>query len=286
MLPKATCLIPSYNNGKILRWAILSVLQQTVEDLELFIVGDGISEEGRAVAKEFQKSDSRVKFFDNPKGERHGEVHRNRALKEARGQIYCYQSDDDLWLPCHLEHMLELLGEYEFANSLPITISEEGNVDLHLGSLAYEKYRDFFRAGMNFIPLNCMGHTKALYERLPEGWRPGPKKIYSDLNMYQQITDLEDLKAVSGIRPTAIHFPSPDRKTWSKKERYKELEEWFGRLNDSWLESYLQTEAIKVAMRKGLAERLRLAKLKNHCKKIETENMELRERLSELTKPS
>ena len=40
--------------------------------------------------------DERVRFLDFPKGARHGELNRHEALREARGRIVCYLSDDDL----------------------------------------------------------------------------------------------------------------------------------------------------------------------------------------------
>ena len=58
---------------------------------------------------ELTAADPRVRWFDNPKGPRHGELHRHAALQEARGEIVCYLCDDDLWLPDHVERMRALL---------------------------------------------------------------------------------------------------------------------------------------------------------------------------------
>ena len=64
-------------------------------------------------------ADPRVRFFDLPKGERHGERNRHLALAEAAGRIVCYLSDDDLLLPRHVATMLELLEGADFAHGAP-----------------------------------------------------------------------------------------------------------------------------------------------------------------------
>ena len=110
MTLSATVLIPTHNHGPTLRYAAQSALAQNIRDLEVFIVGDGMTEETKRVAVEIQCSDARVRLFDHPKGPRHGEIYRDAALREARGRIVCYLSDDDLWLPLHVETMVALLA--------------------------------------------------------------------------------------------------------------------------------------------------------------------------------
>src|SRR6185437_15846190 len=95
----ATVLIPTHDHGRTLLRSVPSALAQTVSELEVFVVGDGVPDETRELMTELAAADNRVRFFDNPKGERHGEAHRHAALQEARGEIVCYLSDDDVWLP-------------------------------------------------------------------------------------------------------------------------------------------------------------------------------------------
>ena len=60
-----------------------------------------------------------------------------------------------------------------------------------------------------------------LYRRLPAGWRPGPEEMPSDLHMWHQILSVPGCRAVSGTRPTVLHFPSGERKGWSSAERLR-----------------------------------------------------------------
>ena len=91
---------PTHDHGRLLFSAARCALDQTVADLELFIVGDGVPDVTREVVAELD--DERVRFFDNPKAPSRGEVLRRAALAEAGGEIVCYLADDDLWMPHHV----------------------------------------------------------------------------------------------------------------------------------------------------------------------------------------
>src|SRR6266498_4170613 len=99
---KATVILPTHEHSALLPLALRSVQSQTVQELEIFIVGDGVRDSGRKSITRLAKADDRIRFFDYPKAPRQGEANRQVALREARGSIVCYQSDDDLWLPEHV----------------------------------------------------------------------------------------------------------------------------------------------------------------------------------------
>ena len=99
MSVKATVVIPTFDHGPLLEYSLASALRQTVPDIEVFIIGDGVPDVTRQIVARAVRQDPRVRFFDNPKGARRGEAHRHRALAEAKGSIVCYLSDDDLGRP-------------------------------------------------------------------------------------------------------------------------------------------------------------------------------------------
>jgi len=230
---RATVVIPTFNHGPLLEYSLASALAQTVSDIEVFIVGDGVPDVTRTIAAHAQERDARVRFFDNPKGARRGEVHRHRALAHASGDIVCYLADDDLWLPHHVETQLALLAEHDFANTLPLSVYPGD--ELRPGpavDLALPFYREFIVTRGNRIPNSFAAHTLGLYNRLPHGWRPAPAHMHSDHYMWQQILALPGCRAASSQRPTAVNFGSRPRLTMSLDQRGEEMRRWLDMIRD------------------------------------------------------
>jgi GalNAc5-diNAcBac-PP-undecaprenol beta-1,3-glucosyltransferase len=292
----ATVLVPTHDHGPTLLRSVPSALAQTVEDLEVFVVGDGVPDVTREVMAELTASDERVWFFDNPKGPRHGEIHRHQALQQARGEIVCFLSDDDLWLPGHVEQLRALLADADFAHARPLWIDTEGRPHPWLIDLRRPFYRELLLGGENRVPHPCAGHTLELYRRLPVGWRTAPDGTPTDLYMWQQILSLPNCRAVSGSRPTVLHFPSRARNDWSTEQRLTELDSWTSRLSDPALESQLadrllealtvEAEALEesvVGLRTALqdVERDR-ARLDAHLHHVDEERATLSRRLDDL----
>jgi GalNAc5-diNAcBac-PP-undecaprenol beta-1,3-glucosyltransferase len=235
-MPQATVLIPTFNHGRLLLCSGRSALSQTVEDLEIFIIGDGATDETRAAARELAAEDERVRFFDNPKGPRNGELHRHEALvNEARGEVVCYLSDDDLWLPDHVETLLPLLREADFAGAFQVVVLEDGGLKPTATDISLPYYRGLMLSAarrVNRIPLSSGAHTMEMYRRLPHGWRTTPKEYATDLYMWQQFLSIPECRAASARRPTVLQFPSPARRDWSLQERLDEMVRWSEKTTD------------------------------------------------------
>lgn len=253
----ATVVIPTFNHGRTLIYSVGSALDQTVQDIEVFIVGDGVPEVTREIVADLVKKDERVRFFDNPKGPRHGEIYRHQALAEARGRIVCYLSDDDLWLPDHVETLCDLLGEADYAHTLVIQVGGEGRLGALAFDLSYPGEREGVLAGHKGTSLSCMAHTLEMYRRLPFGWRTTPIGMYTDRYMQQQFLAQPSCRAVSSTRPTMVHFKSPERNGWSIDERIAELEEWRRKLAEPEARNRFVYEVLDVVIREQVAMRHR-----------------------------
>ena len=250
MTLQATVLIPTHDHGETLRYAVKSALGQTVQDLEVFIIGDGVPDTAKRVIAELVEQDSRIRFFDHPKHERRGEPYRHAALREACGRIVCYLGDRDIWLPDHVEFMLTLLQDADFANTLPLHVLPGDVLRPFPVDLSSPFYRKMHLFGQNRIPFSCATHTLAMYRRLPHGWRTTPKGLATDLYMFQQFLSQPECRATSGVHPTAITFPSSRRReTWSTAQRLQELERWAQKIADEHSRRLFQVEVLETALR-------------------------------------
>lgn len=229
-MPRATVLTPTFNHGPLLLRSIGSALAQTVQDIEIFVVGDGVDETTREVVRELER-DERVRFFDHAKGPRRGEAYRHAVLRDhARGLVVCYLGDDDLWLPEHVETMERLLERADFAHAPFVMVHANGTVKTWTVDLASQDHRERVFSRLGFFPLSSQAHTMEMYRRLPHGWRTTPEGIATDVYMAQQFLSQPDCRAVSGSRPTYVAFPDGFRGDWTVEQRALELDEWSGKL--------------------------------------------------------
>lgn len=241
MSPRATVVVPTHDHGPTLLRSIPSALAQTVADIEVFVIGDGAPDATREIVARLAKEDDRVRFFDNPKGPRHGEIYRHAALSEASGNIVCYLSDDDLWIPEHVEVMETLLEMADFAHSYIVRVDPDGSIGYTSCDLSIGWFRRRMLDGENFIPLSCGGHTLEMYRRLPFGWRTTPEGLPTDLYMWQQFLSEQGCRAASGTRPTVLQFATADRPEWNMDRRLAELDRWVARMGDQrWREEVLE----------------------------------------------
>ncbi|HTP89386.1 MAG TPA: glycosyltransferase family A protein [Bryobacteraceae bacterium] len=222
----ATIIVPTYDHGPLLRYSVGSALHQTVPDIEVFIVGDGMPGEAREVVDELLRADPRVRFFDHPKGPRHGEIYRHQALAEAKGRIVCYLSDDDLWLPRHVEEMSSLLEEADFAHALANMVLPDSRLHRWVIDLSIPSFQHELIEGRNRIPLSAGAHTLEAYRRLGVEWSSAPLSIPTDLHMWQKFLARSDCRFRAGTIPTVFVFPALDRRHMTLAERISELEEW------------------------------------------------------------
>ena len=230
----ATIVIPTTaGRGPLLPQSIGSVLAQTVTDIEIFIIGDGVDDPTRAVIGAQLRKDPRLRFFDHPKHPRRGEPHRHAALAEARGKIVCYLCDRDLMRPDHVAAMTALLTDADFAHSLILAVVPDGSLrfatTIDLANAADRAWTATTWTVENGIPLSFAAHTLAMYRRLPFGWRTTPDGHFTDIYMWQQILSDRNCRARSGTRPTVLYFPRYWRNDWTAEAKVEELSQWAGK---------------------------------------------------------
>lgn len=254
-MPDATILIPTYRHAELVPFAVRSALGQVGASFELFIVGDGVEDDTRAALEPYL-SDSRVRFFDRPKGERNGERLRHEALQESSGEIVCYLSDDDLLLPWCIATMCDLLARADVAQDLPVNIWPSGELRYYAANLARPEFVEQLAAGSGGGCLTGLAHSRAFYDELPYGWRPAPAGTPSDLYMLQQLVTMPGFRGAMSDRLTTLNFPTPLRSDMTGEERVAELAAWERRLGDPDFPSEL--ERLTGLAARGAAERLKL----------------------------
>lgn len=253
MAPLFTIIIPTHNHGALLRYSVAAVQAQTVQEWELFIIGDGVTPETRQVAQELAAADPRITFLDHPKHPRRGETYRHAVLTtRAQGTYVCYSCDDDLWLPDHLDYMQQLLKTADLAHPLACYIDAAEQVQVRPLDLQLPYYRKLMLEYENRIGLSSMAHTLAYYKRLPYGWRTTPVGQLTDLYMYRQFLAQPDLRVTSGRRATVLNFPDGLRKHYVPGQKLAELKRWSTKIQNPDFAPRLVADLMQAAYRKTL----------------------------------
>ncbi len=239
---RATVIIPTFGNAKFARWAIKSVQQQTVKDIEICIICDGSPEDMISFFKDVAKEDARLKVFVFPKSPRTGEPYRDIIIKQTTGNIICYCGHDDLWLPYHIQEMEKSLKRCWFTHSfhtfinLPETIKNENDLSagIHWINLKDREIIKRMHSGENFFGLTFGAHTRKSYIELQEGWVTTPQKdIPTDLYMWRKFLSAYGNRCKTTMKVTALNFQQTIRKDWSEQERDDELKHYFEKIHDS-----------------------------------------------------
>lgn len=105
-MPEVSIIIPLYNKAPYIGAAIDSVLAQTINDWELWVVDNGSTDGGEAIAREYAERDNRVNLIDCPLRTGGPGAPRNFALNYAMGNWLLFFDADDLLMPNYLEQQL------------------------------------------------------------------------------------------------------------------------------------------------------------------------------------
>ena len=92
---KLSVIIPVHNAEKYIHATLDSVLNQSIQDLEVICVDDASTDSSVSLIKKYQQKDSRILLLQNEKTCFAGAC-RNRGLKEARGEYVHFLDADDI----------------------------------------------------------------------------------------------------------------------------------------------------------------------------------------------
>ncbi len=104
--PKISVIMPVYKVEAQLRRAVDSILAQTFQEFELFLVDDGSPDGSGAICDEYGQSDARVRVIHKENGG--APSARNAAMDVARGKYLYFMDSDDWAEPQMLEDMFAL----------------------------------------------------------------------------------------------------------------------------------------------------------------------------------
>jgi glycosyltransferase involved in cell wall biosynthesis len=128
---RALIFLPTHDHQDRLLEAVKSVHRQAVDDWELVAILDGSLRRTVQIMAEFADRDSRISYVVRPKEPRLGETCRDAVILATDACVITQKTDDNLWLPTHLETMLSLLEDADFGHALLVVATISRRVIAH-----------------------------------------------------------------------------------------------------------------------------------------------------------
>lgn len=136
--PKVSIVIPVYNGSNYLRSAINAALNQTYQNIEVIVVDDGSSDNGKTkrIAESFG---DKIRFFSKQNGGCGSAL--NLGIKNMDGELFSWLSHDDLYLPKKIERQVAKYLQQVNPDSIIFSgyLSKDGN-NRRLGSSLPHRY--------------------------------------------------------------------------------------------------------------------------------------------------
>jgi len=106
-MEKYDVIIPLYNGEKWIDEAIHSVLNQSCKPQKIIVVNDASTDSSVECVSRF----SEVKLFHNPNPGSPARA-KNYGLKQTTAPLVAFLDQDDVWHPCHMKLLNEILMDY------------------------------------------------------------------------------------------------------------------------------------------------------------------------------
>lgn len=213
-MKKVSVIVPVYNAEKYLVKCLDTLVNQTLDDIEILLVNDGSKDGSLSILKEYeQRFPEKIKVFDKENG---GQASaRNLAIKEASGEyIGCVDADDYVDTD-----MFRLL--YDEAVRTDADMVACDSYEIKGQSVSYREYKDYSDIKELFVDSwvsPCVRILKRkVYEegdiRFPEGY------IYEDTAWFSII--IPYLKKISFVHKPLYFRMVNENSTMTKKQEEK-----------------------------------------------------------------
>lgn len=172
-MTKVSAIIPVYNSEKYIEKCIKSVLNQTLDDIEIIIINDGSNDNSNEIISKYA-NDNRIKYY---KRKNHGIGNtRNFGIEKSCGEYICFIDSDDFihenmfekmynrcindkldFLVCDYYHYLEnrqSIEKFHIPHFENITLNENPKllIDINLGPCNKFIKKDLFKDKMMRFP--------------------------------------------------------------------------------------------------------------------------------------
>lgn len=114
-------IVPLYNKEQWIERCILSIIDQSYQNIEILIINDGSTDGSRNVLAKID--DQRIKIFDKQNGGVSSA--RNFGIEKAKGEYIAFIDADDEWKPKHISLLVKGFKQYKNAAMVSNKLEEK-----------------------------------------------------------------------------------------------------------------------------------------------------------------
>lgn len=139
-MPLVSVIMPSYNHEAYISDAIQSVLDQSLEDIELVVIDDASQDSSRKIIESFKGKDERISSVFH---KRNLGIARtlNEGIKRAKGKFIALIASDDVWSRDKLKRQMEVLEKDD-----DLIVWSEGEIIDACGNSARKSFTELHMA--------------------------------------------------------------------------------------------------------------------------------------------
>lgn len=201
MNPLVSVVIPAYRCREYLERSVMSVVGQTVADLEILIIEDCSGDGTLELAHSLAERDSRARVLANEKNMGVARS-RNHGIDNAKGEYIAFLDADDLWTCNKLEMQLEALKKTgrDLCYTAYAMIDEKDNF-LPRPPYHVPKYTDL----RHMLGENVIGCSTVLFRKsIADGARMRPEYAHEDYAFWLELMG-RGAKVV-GVDEVLMHY--------------------------------------------------------------------------------
>lgn len=210
---------PVYNASRFIEQTILSVMNQTYQQWEYWLINDCSSDHSCEIIQKYAEIDSRIHLVNLEKNSG-AAVARNKGLSLAQGSYVAFIDSDDIWHPDKLQLQISFMQEQDHAFTYTnlALISEEGELikeqmDLPLKFTYHELLKntaiacssvviDIDRIGKFQMPLVRKGQDTATWLKLMREKHLAAYGLPHVLNYYRQVSNSISSNKIQALKRT------------------------------------------------------------------------------------
>jgi glycosyltransferase involved in cell wall biosynthesis len=213
--PEVTVVTATYNSRDTLQYTVRSVLNQSFINFEYWIIGDYCTDGTEEMVQ--ATKDPRVNWFNRSENSGSQPAPNNEGIRRARGKYIAYIGHDDLWLPWHLEDLLNYLkkNDLDYGYSLTVDITSSGVRQVRGNEIIGNFPHQFF------APTSSCIHKKNIVKHVGYWEEDHWSLAQNPDQFYQQKILNSDLKTGLYSSVSVIKFSS---EFWQTYKGNKELE--------------------------------------------------------------